>query len=128
MNICSLSDYGVPYVAVYGGAKGFNRAMSSSLAVEVKAESKNIEVLAISVGRVTDVAHSREPSSFFTPTARTMAKACVNRVGCGRQVVVGYIGHALQKFVIDVFPTIVFEMLILPTMKARKEAEDRKKI
>lgn len=128
MSIGSLADSGVPYATVYGGSKAFNMAMSSSLAVEVKAEGKNIEVLAIPVGRVTDVAHSKEPSSFFTPTARTMAKACVDRVGCGRQVVVGYVGHAMQKFVIDLFPPIVFEMLVLPTMKERKEREERKKL
>ncbi len=128
MNIGSIADSGVPYATVYGGSKAFNMAMSSSLAVEVKTERKNIEVLAIPVGRVTDVAHSKEPSSFFTPTARTMARACVDRVGCGRQVVVGYIGHTMQKFVIDLLPSIVFEMLVVPTMKERKEQEERKKL
>ena len=127
MNIGSLADSGVPYATVYGGSKAFNMAMSSSLAVEVKAEGKNIEVLAIPVGRVTDVAHSKEPSSFFTPTARTMGKSCVDRVGCGRKVVVGYVGHAMQKFVIDMLPSIVYEMLVVPTMKDRKAAEERKK-
>lgn len=128
MNIGSLADSGVPYATVYGGSKAFNMAMSSSLAVEVKTEGKNIEVLAIPVGRVTDVAHSREPASFFTPTARIMARGCVGRVGCGRQVVVGYVGHAMQKFVIDLLPSIVFEMLVVPTMKDRKEKEERKKL
>ena len=128
MNIGSLGDSGVPYATVYGGSKAFNMAMSSSLAVEVKAEGKNIEVLAIPVGRVTDVSHTKEPASFFTPTARTVARASVNRVGCGRQRVVGYVGHAMQKFVIDLLPSIVSEMLILPTMRDRKEQEERKKL
>lgn len=128
MNIGSLADSGVPYATVYGGSKAFNMAMSSSLAVEVKAEGKNIEVLAIPVGRVTDVAHNKEPASFFTPTARTMARACVDRVGCGRQVVVGYVGHAMQKFLIDQSPSIVFEMLVVPTMKDRNEKEEKKKL
>ena len=128
MNIGSLADSGVPYATVYGGSKAFNMAMSSSLAVEVKTEGKNIEVLAIPVGRVTDVAHSKEPASFFTPTARIMARGCVDRVGCGRQVVVGYVGHAIQKFIVDLLPSIVFEMLVVPTMKDRKEKEERKKL
>ena len=128
MNIGSLADSGVPYATVYGGSKAFNMAMSSSLAVEVKTEGKNIEVLAIPVGRVTDVAHSKEPASFFTPTARIMARGCVDRVGCGRQVVVGCVGHAMQKFIIDLLPSIVFEMLVVPTMKDRKEKEERKKL
>ena len=128
MIIGSIADSGVPYATVYGGSKAFNMAMSSSLVVEVKTEGKNIEVLAIPVGRVTDVAHFKEPSSFFTPTARTMARACVDRVGCGRQVVVGYVGHAMQKFVIDLLPSIVFEMLVVPTMKEGKEQEERKRL
>ena len=126
MNIGSLGATGVPYATVYGGSKAFNMAMSSSLAVEVKVECKNIEVLAIPIGRVTDCAHNKEPSSFFTPVARTMGKACVDRVGCGRPVVVGYIGHAVQKLVIDLLPLFVFEMLVIPTMKERKEKEARK--
>ena len=127
MNIGSLADSGVPYATVYGGSKAFNMAMSSSLAMEIKAEGKNIEVLAIPIGRVTDVAHSKEPSSFFTPTARVMGKSCVDRVGCGRKVVVGCVSHAMQKFVIDLLPSIVYEMLVVPTMKDRKAAEERKK-
>ena len=128
MNIGSLGAPGVPYLTVYGGSKMFNQAMSSSLAVEVKVEKKNIEVLAIPIGRVTECAHSKEPSSFFTPVARTMGKACVDRVGCGRAVVVGHVGHAMQKFLVDVMPAVVFEMLVVPTMKERKEMEERKQI
>ena len=127
MNIGSLADSGVPYATVYGGSKAFNMAMSSSLAMELKAEGKNIEVLAIPIGRVTDVAHSKEPSSFFTPTARVMGKSCVDRVGCGRKVVTGCVSHAMQKFVVDLLPSIVYEMLLVPTMKERKAAWERKK-
>ncbi|KAM0801394.1 hypothetical protein BDR22DRAFT_848868 [Usnea florida] len=127
MSIGSLADSGVPYATVYGGSKAFNMAMSSSLAMEVKAEGKNIEVLAIPVGRVTDVAHSKEPSSFFTPTARVMGKCCVDRVGCRRRVVVGCVSHAMQKFIVDLLPSIVYEMLVVPTLKERKAAEERKR-
>ena len=128
MNIGSLADSGVPYATVYGGSKAFNMAMSSSLTVEVKVEGQNVEVLAIPVGRVTDCSHNEEPSSFFTPTARTMARACVDRVGCGRNVVVGYVGHAIQKLIIDLLPSIVFEMLVIPNMKERKEKDERKNL
>lgn len=126
MNIGSLGDQGVPYATVYGGSKAFNVAMSTSLAVEVKVERKDIEVLAVPVGRVTDVAHNKESSSFFTPTARVMGKACVDRVGCGRRVVVGYVGHAMQKFLIDQLPWVVFEMLVVPTMKDRRVKVEKK--
>ena len=128
MNIGSLGAPGVPYATVYGGCKAFNQAMSTSLAVEVKVEGKNIDVLVIPVGRVTDCAHSKEPSSFFTPVASTMGKACVNRAGCGRSVAVGYVGHAMQKFIVDILPSFVFDMLVVPTMTERKERDERKQI
>lgn len=111
---------------MYGGSKAFNMAMSSSLAMEIKAEGNNIEVLAIPVGRLTDVSHYKEPSSFFKPTARVMGKSCVDRVGCGRKVVVGYVGHAMQTFVLDLFPSIVHEMLVIPIMKAQAAEETKK--
>ena len=128
MNIGSLSDQGVPYASVYGGSKAFNMSMSASLAVEIKVEGKDIEVLAIPVGRVTDVAHNKESSSYFTPTSRIMGKACVDRIGCGRRVVVAYVGHAMQKFLIDQLPWVVHEMLLVPTMKDRKKKEERKQV
>lgn len=40
----------------------------------------------------------------------------------------GYIGHAMQKFLIDLLPSIVFEMLVVRTMKDRKEKEERNKL
>ena len=126
MNIGSLADSGVPYATIYGGSKAFNMAMSSSLGAEVKVEGRDIEVLAIPIGRVTDCAHNEEPSSFFTPPARTMARACVDRVGCGRKVAVGYVGHAVQKLIIESLPSFVFEMLVVPNMKERKEKDERK--
>ena len=126
MNIGSLGATAVPYATVYGGSKAFNMAMSSSLAIEAKVEGKDIEVLAILVGAVTDCTHTRASASFFTPAARTMAKACVDRVGCGRPVVVGYKGHAVQKLLVDLLPSFVLEMLVVPNMKARKEKEARK--
>ena len=128
VNIGSLADAGVPYATVYGGSKAFNVAMSSSLAVEVTVDGKDVEVLAIPVGRVTGCAHNDEPASFFTPTARIMGKACVDRVGCGRKIVVGYVGHAVQKLLIDLLPSTVFEMLVVPNMKERAKKEERKKV
>ena len=126
MNIGSLADSGAPYATVYGGSKAFNMAMSSSLAMEIKAEGKDIEVLAIPIGRVTNVSHYKEPYSFFTPTARIIGKSCVDRVGCGRKVVVGYVGHAMQTFVLDLLPSIVYEMLVIPIMKGQATEESKK--
>jgi len=117
MNIGSLGTAGVPYAVPYGGAKAFNMSMSACLEVELRIEGKQIEVLAIPVGGVTEVSHRGDPATFFTPGARTMARAALGRVGCGRVEVVGYVGHAVQKFVADVLPKGVRESRIVPLMK-----------
>ena len=85
MNIGSMGDFCVPYASIYGGSKGFNMTWSSCSAMELKSEGKDVEFLAISVGRVTDVSHNKKKASFFTPSARTMARAALQRVGCGNQ-------------------------------------------
>ena len=117
MNIGSMGDFSVPYATIYGGSKGFNMTWSSSLAMELKSEGKNVEVLAISVGRVTDVSHHKKDASFFTPSARTMARAALQRVGCGKSVVVGYVGHALQKFLVGLLPFSITSRAVTTLMK-----------
>lgn len=129
MNIGSLADIGSPYVVVYLGSKAFNTSMSSSLSVELRVEGKlYIEVIAIPVRKVVETVHMKDPVTFFSPGARTMAKAALQRVGCGRPVVVGYFGHALQKALIDIMPLAVFEALAIPTIqKLYKEEKKRSK-
>lgn len=101
-------------------------AMSTSLAVEMRADGKNIEVLAIPVGKVTDVGHSKDPADFFTPGARTMARSALARVGCGRDNVVGYFGHAVQKFIFDALPSAAKESVIVPVMQRYRDNELKK--
>lgn len=117
MNIGSMGDFCVPYATIYGGSKGFNMTWSSSLAMELKSEGKDVEVLAITVGRVTDVSHNKKAASFFTPSARTMARAALQRVGCGKPVVVGYVGHAFQRFFVGLLPSSVTSAAVTSLMK-----------
>ena len=117
VNIGSMGDFCVPYATIYGGSKGFNMTWSSSLAMELKSEGRDVEVLAISVGRVTDVSHNKKEASFFTPSARTMARAALQRVGCEKSVVVGYVGHAVQKFFVGFLPSGVTSTAVTSLMK-----------
>ena len=127
VNVGSLGTVGVPYVVPYGGSKAFNMSASTSLEVELRVEGKRIEVLALLVGKVTGVGHSQDPVTFFTPGARTMARAALGRVGCGRAEVVGYVGHAMQKFVFDALPMWARESVLVPVMKGYKEEYLRSK-
>ena len=128
MNIGSGAHSIVPYATIYGGSKAFDMAMSSSLCVEMKAEGldKKIEFLGVSVGKVTEASNNTDPVSFFTPGGRGMAKAALNRVGCGRPIVVGHFGHAVQIAILEALPGEAAANFVIPVMKMRLE-EERKK-
>ena len=83
-------------------------------------------MLAIPVEKLTEVAHSDDPVTWFTPGGRTMARSALRRVGCGRANVVGHFSHALQKAVVNVLPASVYASVVFPVMKAHKEKEERK--
>lgn len=127
INIGSLADNGTPWTTVYSGAKAFNLIWSKSLSMEMRAEGKDVEVLGISVGQVTSVSHRDNPPSFFGPDARTMAAASLDRVGCGRMVVVGFWTHALQKAFVDFMPQFIVTRLITSMMREQRNNELKRK-
>lgn len=108
LNIGSLgSSLSLPRLSIYCGTKAFLMAWSTSLAREVEMDGMKVEVLGIPIGEVTGVSHLKTPPTFFTPSAKTMANACLDRVGCGRLVVVGYWTHAVQSAAIDLMPEVI---------------------
>lgn len=128
INVGSLGTIGTPYVAPYSGGKAFLMSMSKSLDLELRTEKKSVEVLAVPVGKVTNTgSNSKDPVDFFTPDARTMARAALGRVGCGKAEVIGYIGHAVQQFVSDLLPDWVRESVMVAVMKGFKDDYMRKK-
>ena len=127
MTIGSLGDAGVPYAVPYGSSKAFDMSMSASLEIEVRSEGKNIEAIGIRVGAVTEVTHRNVAATFLVPGARTMAKAALARVGSGKPIVVGYYGHAIQRFVFDALPVAAREIVIVSAMKKYKDTELRSK-
>lgn len=103
MNISSNATIGLPYLSVYGGSKGYIDSFTRALSAEMSAEGKDVEVMGIQVGSVqssgNDVA-----GGFFIPTSRRMAKAALERVGCGRMMVSAFWPHALQVGLAEMLP------------------------
>ena len=123
LNIGSMaSEMGTPYLTVYAGAKAFGLAWSAALKAELRAEEKDIEVLGIQVANVQSGGNKAE-LNLITPTSRRMAVAALDRVGCGRRVVVGYFMHALQQAMMDVLPEQWAEAAVISAMRALKEKE-----
>lgn len=95
---------GVPCMAAYSGVKAYIHAWSVALTRELKLRATNIDCLGLIVANVTETSHLKEPSSFMVPDATTFAKSALSRVGCGRPLIVPYIGHAfLHLFVQSMF-------------------------
>lgn len=126
MNIGSMSSFGVPYASIYSGSKAYNMSFSNALAAELPAEGHQIEFLGIVVGMVTDVSHRKSAVSLMTPGARTMAKAALDRVGCGKGVVIGYWGHAVQHWLMELLPRGLRTRISLAVMKDLREKEQAK--
>ncbi|PVH84260.1 NAD(P)-binding protein [Cadophora sp. DSE1049] len=129
MTMGSMSDFGMPYMSVYSAAKAFDLTFSTALKRELDAEGRTmtasdgrkstigsqIEVLGIMTGGVTEVAWDKTKGNLFRPAAETLAKAALERVGCGRDVVAAYLPHALIWPLPDLLPKWLFESVLLRT-------------
>ena len=105
INLSSLAGVvGIPYCSAYSGTKAYLYAWSASLSRELAIDNIPIEVLSLAVGRVTDTGFFKEPSSIFTPTSDTLARAALGRVGCGSVVVAPYWGHGVQLLFLQTCP------------------------
>lgn len=118
MNISSAASAGFPYCSVYSGCKAFIEAFTHALYYEAAVEKEEIEVLGIVVGTVTAVSHYHQPAAFTVPNAETMAKAALQKVGCGRAVTVGYWVHAIQVWAFGLLPEWMFIKVVGSAIKA----------
>ena len=125
MNVSSTASFGMPYLPVYSGTKGFVDSFSRSLDAEVKADGRDLEVLAVRVGSVKSQGNDVE-LSLSTPGSRTMAAAALNRVGSGFPLVFGYWGHALPGLTLDWIPRNVVVAMLAKTMRGLKRDMEAK--
>ncbi|KAK8034462.1 short chain dehydrogenase [Apiospora rasikravindrae] len=123
MNIGSLSDLGIPYLAPYASSKVSLMSLTTIVAREMRIGKHDVEILGVRVGSVTDVSHTSAAASLVMPDAKTMARAALSRVGCGRSNVIGYLPHALQANSLGWLPGWVAEMVIEKVAVAQKDEE-----
>lgn len=125
MNIGSfVSDLPAPYISVFGGTKAFGKAWSRSLHFEMLTEGHDVEVLQVQVGMVSTPNEPR-PEGLFVPNARKMARASLDKVGCGRSVVFGYWPHQLHCSLLVDMPAFVRDGLLMRIVKGLKEQEEK---
>ncbi|ODM16247.1 hypothetical protein SI65_08246 [Aspergillus cristatus] len=125
LNISSIAAYGMPFVPVYSGTKGFVESFSRALDAEVKARGQDVEVLAIRVGSVRSQSNDVDVG-LLVPDSRTMAAASLERVGCGLPLIFGYWGHAIAGVSLDFSPRSFMIKMLANTMDSlKKQAEER---
>ncbi|KAI9790682.1 MAG: hypothetical protein M1833_001771 [Piccolia ochrophora] len=125
MNIGSGTNIGYPYMSIYSATKAYLETWTRSLHTEMAAEGVDVEVLGIIVNLVTGVSHQKYTPTFFTPDSAIMAQAALRRVGCGKPVVMGYIGHAIQKAAFDFMPHEIVIKLITGNMRQMMAEESK---
>jgi len=125
LNVSSIAAYGMPFIPVYSGTKGFVESFSRALDAEVKARGQDVEVLAIRVGSVRSQSNDVDVG-LLVPDSRTMAAASLERVGCGLPLIFGYWGHAIAGISLDFIPRPFKIKMLANTMDSlKKQAEER---
>lgn len=97
VNAGSLADVGLPYAAVYSGAKAYVRALSRALDTELHADGAGVRVVAAVIGDTDSDGH-RVGTGAFTPSSRDMARMMVDgAAGSAGGVFWPYWPHKVQE-------------------------------
>lgn len=118
-----VSDLPAPYISVLGGAKAYGKAWSRSLALEMKIEGHDVQVMHVQVGMVS-TANDPRPLSLLVPSARQMACTTLDKVGSGQTEVFGYWPHELHSHMLTKMPGFVREPLLMRIVKDLKSEEE----
>jgi short-subunit dehydrogenase len=125
INIGSLADFGNPYLAVYSAAKAFMMTWSKALSRELKAETRDVEVIGVETANVTGVSwRLHEPATIFKPHTNTYAAAVLDRVGCGELVVNGYWSQGLMRAFMLRVPDPLAGVFLTTAMREVMAAEE----
>lgn len=125
LNVSSISSFGMPYLSVYSATKGFVDSFTRALEAECAAEKPSVTVMGLRVGAVKTAGLDME-TSLFVPSARQLARAGLDRVGCGKTIVWGYFWHWVQGLSFALLPRWMFVKILtqkLMTLKKEKEAK-----
>ncbi|OQD81652.1 hypothetical protein PENANT_c026G06449 [Penicillium antarcticum] len=120
LNVSSAAAFGLPYITVYSGSKGYVESFTGALSAEMKAEGKELEVMALKAAEVQSGGYD-VPTGLFVPKARTLASAGLNRVGCGRDIVWAYFWHWVQGISMDILPRWVLMKFSAMKLKGIRE-------
>ena len=117
MNMGTQGDVGMPLFPAYGPAKTFLMASTRELALEQAYKKRDIEVLAVRAGHVSNTGTIMAPTSFMMPDGETWVKHALARVGCGQNIIMPYLPHALMDLVLRSLPDWVATPMKIDVIK-----------
>ncbi|KAJ6545218.1 hypothetical protein B0H19DRAFT_1212239 [Mycena capillaripes] len=118
----SAASVPAPWITVYAASKAFIIAWSRSLGVELRAEGKSVEVMALVVGEVRSSGHP-VPEGPLVCSSRTLARSALDRVGCGRHIIAPWWRHAVIMALIDCLPDALLDRIMMRVNTALMEKE-----
>ncbi|TDZ36135.1 Very-long-chain 3-oxooacyl-coA reductase [Colletotrichum spinosum] len=124
INVGSISDGGWPLLSFYSGSKSYVNAVSNAMAMEMSMEGYDIEVMGVQIGAVATKTEVLTPRLFW-PSVGTIANAILDRVGCGRSVLIPYWPHLVQMLVVDLVPLTVKNPLYEKVFRRLRREEER---
>ncbi|KAJ6121130.1 hypothetical protein N7523_005410 [Penicillium sp. IBT 18751x] len=125
LNVSSMASWGLPYICMYAASKGFVDSFTRALQGECAAEKNGVDVLGLRVGPTSTPGYD-QPANMFVPTARVMAKAGLDRVGCGKTIVWGYFWHWLSGLSLVVLPRFMMMRVLAQKMRTLRKEEEAK--
>ncbi|KIX05795.1 uncharacterized protein Z518_03767 [Rhinocladiella mackenziei CBS 650.93] len=120
LNVSSASEQvPTPYLVAYAAAKAYVSRWCVSLNCEMVAENLDVEIKSLDLGMVVTAGAERDDSmlSLFMPSARTVAKTSLDKVGCGHVVVTPYWPHILQFGVLSALPDWILQKMVIKITK-----------
>lgn len=125
MNLGSFAgNTGSPLLSMYSGAKASCQWLSAALSWEMPLLGRPIEVLCVLVSGVASQGNP-DPPSFTTPSSDVFAEMCLQKVGCGKRVVVGYFVHAIQLAMLEMLPDRIMRIVLTMVMLERQRDHER---
>lgn len=104
VNSGSLAELGLPWIAVYSGAKAYVTGFSKALDSELRGDGKHVHVIAALIGDTDSDGH-KVGESLFTPSSGRMARMILDSAaGAGAVVRVPYWGHWVQLWLCRIQP------------------------
>ena len=116
----------MPQLALYSASKSFDIAFSKAVRREMMLAGRtNVEVLGIMTGSVTGVTHNTSQSTLLMPTSAAFAKAAIERVGCGEDVVAATWVQAIVYKMVGEMPLFLRDRSLVAGVKGDMEMRER---